>query len=140
MNLTACLTIHKNFWDVETVVANVFDSADNINIEKLGLNVCTTLKTLAGNLFKVLTEGIDSVFEFAGKFKFFCSKLFVDIYADKLKELEDTCELAIISGDLADGSSIVEENDFIQNQGRRSQIQFNNFYEVFFCRRPWQHI
>ena len=34
------------------------------------------------------------------------------LIADKLKELEDTCELAIISGDLADGSSIVEENDF----------------------------
>ena len=30
----------------------------------------------------------------------------------KLKELEDTCELAIISGDLTDGSSIVLENDF----------------------------
>lgn len=33
--------------------------------------------------------------------------------ADKLKELEGTCELAIISGDLADGSSIVEEDDFM---------------------------
>ena len=32
---------------------------------------------------------------------------------DKLKELEDTCELVIISGDLADGSSIVEEDDFL---------------------------
>ncbi len=32
--------------------------------------------------------------------------------ANKLKELEDTCEIAIISGDLADGSSVVEENDF----------------------------
>ena len=30
----------------------------------------------------------------------------------KLKELEDTCELAIISGDLADGSSVVVEGDF----------------------------
>ena len=36
----------------------------------------------------------------------------IELIADKLKELEDTCELAIISGDLADGSSIVEENDF----------------------------
>lgn len=36
----------------------------------------------------------------------------IGLIADKLKELEDTCELAIISGDLADGSSIVEENDF----------------------------
>ena len=33
--------------------------------------------------------------------------------ADKLKELEDTCEIAIISGDLADGSSIVEKDDFL---------------------------
>lgn len=32
---------------------------------------------------------------------------------DKLKELEDRCEIAIISGDLADGSSIVEEDDFL---------------------------
>lgn len=33
--------------------------------------------------------------------------------AGKLKELEGTCELAIISGDLADGSSVVEEDDFM---------------------------
>ena len=32
--------------------------------------------------------------------------------ADKLKELENTCEIAIISGDLADGSSVVESHDF----------------------------
>lgn len=32
--------------------------------------------------------------------------------ADKLKELEKTCEIAIISGDLADGSSVVEDHDF----------------------------
>ncbi|WP_407421176.1 metallophosphoesterase [Methanobrevibacter sp.] len=32
--------------------------------------------------------------------------------ADKLKELEDACELVIISGDLADGSSVVESHDF----------------------------
>ena len=32
---------------------------------------------------------------------------------DKLKELEDDCEIAIISGDLADGSSRVEEDDFL---------------------------
>lgn len=32
---------------------------------------------------------------------------------DKLKTLEDTCEMAIISGDLADGSSVVEEDDFM---------------------------
>ena len=32
--------------------------------------------------------------------------------AEKLKGLDDECQLAIISGDLADGSSVVEENDF----------------------------
>lgn len=32
----------------------------------------------------------------------------------KLKELEGECDLAIISGDLADGSSVVEENDLIE--------------------------
>lgn len=31
---------------------------------------------------------------------------------NKLKELENTCDLAIIAGDLADGSCIVEEDDF----------------------------
>lgn len=31
----------------------------------------------------------------------------------KLKELEDSCDIAIISGDLADGSSIVEEDDLM---------------------------
>ena len=32
--------------------------------------------------------------------------------SDKLKELEDSCDIAVISGDLADGSSVVEEDDF----------------------------
>lgn len=32
--------------------------------------------------------------------------------ADKLKDLEDNCDLAIISGDLADGSCVVNEDDF----------------------------
>ncbi len=36
----------------------------------------------------------------------------IESIADKLKELEGICELAIISGDLADGSSIVEPDDF----------------------------
>ncbi len=34
--------------------------------------------------------------------------------SSKLKELEDNCDIAIISGDLADGSSVVEENDFME--------------------------
>ena len=33
--------------------------------------------------------------------------------ANKMKEIEDRCDLAIISGDLADGSCIVEEDDFL---------------------------
>lgn len=32
----------------------------------------------------------------------------------KLNELENSCDIVIISGDLADGSSVVEENDFIE--------------------------
>ena len=31
----------------------------------------------------------------------------------KLNELSNTCDLAIISGDLADGSSLINENDFL---------------------------
>lgn len=37
----------------------------------------------------------------------------IEDIANKLKELEDTCELAIISGDLADGSSVVMETDLL---------------------------
>lgn len=37
----------------------------------------------------------------------------IELIANNLKELEGTCELAIISGDLADGSSIVEIDDFM---------------------------
>ena len=37
----------------------------------------------------------------------------IELIAGKLKELEDTSELAIISGDLADGSSVVERDDFM---------------------------
>ncbi|RAP53413.1 MAG: metallophosphatase [Methanosphaera sp. rholeuAM270] len=34
--------------------------------------------------------------------------------SDKLCELSDSCDLVIISGDLADGSCVVEEDDFIE--------------------------
>lgn len=34
--------------------------------------------------------------------------------SSKLKELENNCDLVIISGDLADGSSVVEEDDLIE--------------------------
>lgn len=33
--------------------------------------------------------------------------------ANKLKELSDSCDIAIISGDLADGSCVVNEDDFL---------------------------
>ena len=33
--------------------------------------------------------------------------------ANKIKEIEDNCDLAIISGDLADGSCVVEEDDLL---------------------------
>ena len=40
-------------------------------------------------------------------------KKIINLLVNKLKELEDTCELAIISGDLADGSSAVGTDDFL---------------------------
>lgn len=40
-------------------------------------------------------------------------KIISDI-TGKLNELSDTCDLTIISGDLADGSSVVEEDDLIE--------------------------
>lgn len=39
-------------------------------------------------------------------------KEIIKLIADKLKELEGRCDIAIISGDLADGSSVVEMDDF----------------------------
>lgn len=39
-------------------------------------------------------------------------KQIISQIAEKLKELEDSCQIAIISGDLADGSSVVEPHDF----------------------------
>ena len=33
--------------------------------------------------------------------------------ANKIKEIEDNCDLAIVSGDLADGSCVVEEDDLL---------------------------
>ena len=36
----------------------------------------------------------------------------IEQVSDKLIELEDKCDIAIISGDLADGSSVVEADDF----------------------------
>lgn len=40
-------------------------------------------------------------------------KEIIGLIAAKLKELESSCDIAIISGDLADGSSVVEEDDFL---------------------------
>lgn len=40
-------------------------------------------------------------------------KQIIEQVCEKLKELENDCEVAIISGDLADGSSVVEEDDFL---------------------------
>jgi hypothetical protein len=37
----------------------------------------------------------------------------IEQVSGKLIELEDKCDIAIISGDLADGSSVVEEDDFM---------------------------
>lgn len=40
-------------------------------------------------------------------------KKLIQSLANKLKDLENTCELAIISGDFADGSYVVEKDDFL---------------------------
>ena len=37
----------------------------------------------------------------------------IDKISKKLKELSNECDLAIISGDLADGSSVIKEDDFL---------------------------
>lgn len=42
----------------------------------------------------------------------------------KLKELEGSCDIAIISGDLADGSSVVEEDDFMEFKSVNMPIIF----------------
>lgn len=39
-------------------------------------------------------------------------KKIIDQVADKLNELSDRCDIAIVSGDLADGSCVVKEDDF----------------------------
>ena len=59
-----------------------------------------------------LTRDIDIVHLSDVHFGAVRHKQIINQIAEKLKELENTCELAIISGDLADGSSIVEEFDF----------------------------
>lgn len=46
--------------------------------------------------------------------------------ADKLDSLSDTCDLAIISGDLADGSCKVEEDDFIELKKIKMPIIFTS--------------
>ena len=40
-------------------------------------------------------------------------KKIINDLRDKLMELSDYCDIAIISGDLADGSCVVEEDDFL---------------------------
>ena len=40
-------------------------------------------------------------------------KKIINQVANKLKELSDSCDIAIISGDLADGSCVVNEDDFL---------------------------
>ena len=42
----------------------------------------------------------------------------------KLKELEDSCDIVVISGDLADGSSVIEENDFMELKNVNMPIIF----------------
>ena len=51
-------------------------------------------------------------------------KELINDIASKLKELENTCDVAIISGDLADGSSVVEEDDFASLKDVKMPIIF----------------
>ncbi|MBQ2635166.1 MAG: metallophosphoesterase [Methanobrevibacter sp.] len=51
-------------------------------------------------------------------------KQIIEDVSVNLKELEDTCDIAIISGDLADGSSVVEEEDFIALKDVKMPIVF----------------
>lgn len=44
--------------------------------------------------------------------------------SDKLQELDETCDVAIISGDLADGSSAVDEDDFLEFKNVKMPIIF----------------
>lgn len=44
------LSVHEDFGDVETVVADVFDGADYVDVEKLGLNVGAAFEAFAGYL------------------------------------------------------------------------------------------
>lgn len=46
--------------------------------------------------------------------------------AEKLNALSDTCDLAIISGDLADGSCFVEEDDFLELKKVKMPIIFTS--------------
>ena len=51
-------------------------------------------------------------------------KEIIKLIADKLKELEVRCDLAIISGDLADGSSVDEMDDFMELSNVEMPIVF----------------
>lgn len=51
-------------------------------------------------------------------------KQIIEDVASKLKDLENTCEIAIISGDLADGSCIVEKDDFMAFEDVEMPIVF----------------
>ena len=59
-----------------------------------------------------LTHDIDIVHLSDVHFGSVRHKQIIGQIADKLKVLEETCNMAIISGDLTDGTSVVEEDDF----------------------------
>ena len=44
------LSVHEDFGDVETVVADVFDGSYDVNVEKLGFNVGAAFEAFAGYL------------------------------------------------------------------------------------------
>lgn len=53
-------------------------------------------------------------------------KQIIDDIANKLNDLSDDCDLVVISGDLADGSSAVEEDDFISLKNVKIPIIFTS--------------
>ena len=61
----------------------------------------------------VLSEDVNIVHLSDVHFGSIRHKKIINDLRDKLIELDDSCDMAIISGDLADGSCVVEEDDFL---------------------------
>ncbi len=104
----ACMFVTLPFWAIVALILAVpiLGAYNFYKAHKLVVNE----KTL---LFDDLYEDINIVHLSDVHFGSVRHKKIIELVAGKLKELEGTCEIAIISGDLADGSSVVEEDDFL---------------------------